>query len=249
MVATLEPCAVEAPRVAYSGMSRAVGLVFLVAGVLAMVTWDAGVAGAAAPVVVIKPSATGGLYPSGQSVTVSVGPNSLFVPHTRVVILECADPGGTVANLPTSISTCDENTVVANSVLVQPDGSFSASNFTLYSLPNASLGEQANAQPVCDETHKCVLFVGENQDDFSQPKIFSTAFAFTSAPSTSPGATGSTASTSTQSSSPPSVAVSVSPSTLAFTGTPGGLEWLVVSGGGLVACGLLGRRLVRRRAR
>jgi hypothetical protein len=233
-------------------MSRAVGLVFLVAGVLAMVTWDAGVAGAAAPVVVITPGATGGLYPSGQSVTVSVGPNSLFVPHTRVVILECADPGGSAANLPTSIATCDENTVVANSVLVQSNGSFSASSFTLYSLPNATLGEQANAQPVCDGTHKCVLFVGENQDDFSQPKIFSAAFAFTSAPSASAGAAASTASTTTQSGSAPSApsaAVSVSSSALAFTGTPGGLEWLVASGGGLVVCGLIGRRLVRRRAR
>ena len=57
------------------------------------------------------------MYQNGQTVSVSVGPNSLFVPQLGVVILECADPGGTVANLPTASIDCDGNTIQGDTVL------------------------------------------------------------------------------------------------------------------------------------
>jgi hypothetical protein len=134
---------------------------------------------------------------SGGSITVSIGANSIFTPHSHVNILECADPGGSSANLPKDITTCDGNSIQGNTVLVAVDGSFSTS-YTVYSLPNALLGEQSNAQPICDQTHQCVLYVGQNQNDFTAPKLFSPAFAV--AASSSGSSTSSTTSPSTTSS-------------------------------------------------
>ena len=139
-----------------------------------------GSAAATTPTVDISPPAQGGNFTSGETVTVSVGPNSLFDPHVRVVILECSDPLGTVANLPTSFSSCDGNTIQGETVIVQPDGSIREQDYPMYAVPNAELGEQANWVPVCSRTMACVLFVGENQNDFSKPKLFSKPFYFSS---------------------------------------------------------------------
>jgi hypothetical protein len=233
-------------------LGTAAGALCLVVGSVAAVALFPGVA-AADPVVTVTPAPSGGAYANGQTVSVSVGPNSLFTPHLRISILECADPGGTTANLPTSFSDCDENTIQADSVLVQPNGSFVEHAFTLYALPNATLGEKSTYTPVCDPTSKCVLYVGQNQDDFSQPKVFSAPFAFTaaaltptSASASSPPSAAPTA-TATAPSAGPSAAVSLSPSTLAFTGGPDGAPWLVALGTGLVGGGILGRRTIRSR--
>ena len=61
------------------------------------------------------------------------------------------------------------------STLVNKDGSFSG-RFTVHSLPNTLLGEPADQAPVCNVTHTCVLFVGEDQTHFNQPKVFSEPF-------------------------------------------------------------------------
>jgi len=126
------------------------------------------------PAVTISPSSSG--YRDGQTVTVSVGPNKYFAPYSRIIIIQCADAGGSTANLPTSSLTCDGNTVSGHSVLVNKDGSFSTPYFVMYSLPNSQLGEEPSNEPVCNATHQCVLFVGENQNDFTQPKVFSEPF-------------------------------------------------------------------------
>ena len=216
-----------------------------------VVAYRPGMAAAATPTVTITPGARSGTFTNGQSVTVSVGPNSLFVAHTRVNIIECADPGGSAANLPTSLSTCDANTVEADTVLVQPDGSFVEHGYTLYALPNEVLGEQSNWQPVCNPTHQCVLYVGEDQNDFTQPKIFSAPFAFTTAATAivvgGTAATTPTTPTTTTTTPAVSTGVSLAPSTLAFTGAPDGALWLAVSGLSLLGAGLVGRRIVRRR--
>jgi hypothetical protein len=231
-------------------LGTAAGALCLVVGSVAAVALFPGVA-AADPVVTVTPAPSGGAYANGQTVSVSVGPNSLFAPHSRISILECSDPGGTTANLPTSFSDCDENTVQADSVLVQSDGSFVEHAFTLYALPNATLGEKSTWTPVCDPTSKCVLYVGENQDDFSQPKVFSAPFAFSTAALTPTSASVATppsaAPTATASGAGPSASVSLSPSTLAFTGGPDGAPWLLALGTGLVGAGILGRRTIRSR--
>jgi hypothetical protein len=194
--------------------------------------------------ITLSPSPGAGGYRSGQDVEVSVGANSLFAPGSRIIIIECADPGGSSANLPTSLSDCDEDTVEADTVLVQANGSFTEHAFTLYSLPNSLLGEGPTWLPVCNQSHQCVLYVGENQDDFTQPKMFSQPFTFT--PAASAGTSAPTASASS-STSTISAGVSLTPSTLAFTGPDPFTAWLAVIGLSLTVSGIVGRRRWRRR--
>jgi hypothetical protein len=234
-----------------------IGVASILAGIVAFII--PATVGAATPSVSMTPS---GPWQSGQPVTVAVGPNSVFTPHSRIVVIECADPGGSTANLPKDDSTCDGNTVQGATVLVQPNGSFTVSGYTLYSLPNAVLGEQPNEQPICNATNQCVLFVGQDQNDFTSPKVFSAPFAIQAASTTATTAapattttvapvsgtstgTSSTASggssTGTQSSS-----ASSQQGTLAFTGPPLVLPFLLVSGGTMLLIGSLGRRWVLR---
>jgi hypothetical protein len=223
---------------------------------------------------------------NGQSVSLSVGPNGFFTPHSHVNILECADPGGKAANLPKDDSTCDGNTIQGMTVLVAADGSFSASGYTVYSLPSVTLGEQSNDQPVCNATNPCVLFVGQDQNNFTSPKVFSAPFTInpatvttTTAPTgtSSPGSTSTSSPGSTSTSSPGTSATSTpattgsttsattpstgsgvdpaaslstagagAPTSLATTGPPAELAWVVGLGSGLVLIGSLGRRRVSR---
>jgi hypothetical protein len=120
---------------------------------------------------------TSGPYHNGQSIKLSVGPNHYFKPYSHVNILECADPGGKKSHLPINADACDGNTIQGDTVLVAADGSFSETGYQLYSLPNRSaLGELADTRPICDSTHDCVLYVGENQLNFTSPKLFSHPF-------------------------------------------------------------------------
>jgi len=224
-------------------MVRTAGV--LAAGAVLLVA-PGGVAAAASATVVLTPAA--GAYRDGQTVTVAVGPNTTFTPHTRIVILECADPGGTAAALPTSFTGCDGNTVQGDTVLVQADGSFVEHAYTMYALPSLALAEKPAWQPACSATLACVLFVGQDQNDFTQPKVFSRPF--TVAPSGAVAAAGPVGGTTTATSAPAaasaSAAVALPPATLAYTGAPPWAPRLVVVGVGLVGMGLLGRRLVRR---
>jgi hypothetical protein len=148
----------------------------LVSLVLLAVTVEVGcvcapAAAVAAPTLHITPN---GPYHNGQIIRVSVGPNRFFKPYSRINILECADPKGKQSNLPKSDFTCDGNTIQGNTVLVRKNGSFTARGYQIFSLPNeATLGELASGQPVCNPKHPCVLYVGENQGDFTWPKEFS----------------------------------------------------------------------------
>jgi hypothetical protein len=174
----------------------------------------------AQPTVVVAPAPSGGLFHNGQMVTVTIGPNSLFTPNSKVNILECADPGGTTDDLPKSVSACDGNTIQGETVLTQSDGSISQSNYPLYALPNHALGEQANWQPVCNATNKCVLYVGENQEDFTQPKVFSAPFAIsTDAQSGTAAAASTTPTTPSVAATSPNTAPTTTP-TSAPTTTP-----------------------------
>jgi hypothetical protein len=129
------------------------------------------------PTAVLTPSSA--TYHSGQTISVSVGPNKYFAPFARIIILQCADPGGTSAHLPINDTTCDGNTVAGHSVLVAKDGSFSTAYQEIFTLPNAQLGETPDGLPVCNRTHACVLYIGQDQTNFTQPKIFSTPFTVT----------------------------------------------------------------------
>jgi len=151
-------------------------------------------ADAAASALTVSPSTD---LHDGESVSVSIGPNSVFRPSSRVNILECADPDGSVANLPKSDSTCDGNTIQGNTILVAANGSASDQDYTIYLLPSPALGEQSNNQPICNQTNPCVLYVGQNQNDFTAPKVFSTPFTIAPAAGDSTTTTAATATAST----------------------------------------------------
>ena len=222
-------------------------------------------AGASASPPPLTISTLSGLH-SGESISVSVGANSYYTPYAAVNIVECADPGGTKANLPTDDSKCDGNTIESNSVLIAANGSFSEPSYTLYSLPNAVLGEEANAQPVCDLTNPCVLYIGQDQNDFTKPKEFSSPFTIapssgTATPTgstTVPGSSNSAATpASTTTTTEPAgsaaddavsltAAPAADPATLPNTGAPADVAWLLACGLMLVFLGSLGRQVALR---
>lgn len=119
----------------------------------------------------------GAPFASGQTIDVTIPANSDLQPGNKVNILECGDPGGTVANLPTDITGCDGKTVQGDTVLVQSNGSVSYDSYSVFALPNGpSLGESSTDAPACNLTNECVLYVGENQNDFTAPHVFSQPF-------------------------------------------------------------------------
>ena len=229
-----------------------------------------GAGAATPPALSLSPN---GNYTAGETIAVDVGPNGYFTPNAGIKIIECADPGGTAGNLPRDDSTCDGNTVQGGSVLVGSDGSFSEPAYTMYLLPSALLSEAGDNVPVCNQTHYCVLYVGQNQNDFTAPKTFSTPFLIAGGPPSTPrptstGTGGSSAASGGSSTTNPAVALAPSataPTTngggghaatsstasgsLANTGPLPLLGWLVLSGLGLMLSGTVGRRMSLRRHR
>lgn len=125
----------------------------------------------------INGSASVGSFSNNEQVTVSIGANKILLPHQKVLMIQCADPGGKASNLPTQyLNSCDSNTLQGDTVIPNSDGSFSYSGYVMNKLPSTELGEVSDALPVCDESHYCVLYVGQDWSDFSKPKVFSAPF-------------------------------------------------------------------------
>jgi len=135
------------------------------------------IAGSSGAVTAPKLRMTKGALHSLQTISISVGPNHLFKPYLHINILECADPGGTKQHLPKSVASCDGNTIQGNTVLIGANGSFKESGYELFTLPNfVELGENPGTKPVCNRKNACVLYIGENQLNFTWPKMFSSPF-------------------------------------------------------------------------
>jgi hypothetical protein len=147
-------------------------------------------------------------FSSGQIIQVSIPANSNLTPGARVNILECADPGGTAENLPTGISSCDGNTVQGDTVLVNSNGSVSYSSYTVYAVPDPSIGDTSTT-PTCNDTNECVLYIGQDQTNFAgAPYYFSQPFFVNPTPGdtgSNPG-DGSSEQTITFTTSPPNPA-------------------------------------------
>ena len=229
---------------------------------LALMGFSPAASAASAPTLTMSPD-PGHPYQSGTSISISVGPNARFTPYSRIEILECAAPKGI---LPVDDTTCDGNTAQYGSVLVGADGRFDLQAYTIYSLPNSALGEQANHAPVCNRSEECVLYVGQDQNNFTQPRMFSPLFTVvpSSTPATTPptpggapgatgttgsgatggtgsGASGSAGSSTTSGSgasgtSAGSGSISRPTGVLAYTGLPG-IPWMVGIGTLLVVVG------------
>jgi Bacterial Ig-like domain (group 1) len=146
---------------------------FLATNAGATVTSGSTISGA---IVTTGTVAAGTPYSSGQSVNISVPANSVFNSTIGVHILECAAPNGVD---PTDPASCDGNTIQGPTVLPAADGSVSFSTaggaYTLYALPDSlSLGERDG--PACNLTNECVLYIGTDQSDFTQPHVWSAPF-------------------------------------------------------------------------
>ena len=237
----------------HSGRSMGIALFVCVAPSIGVVAAEQPAGASAPPSLNVSPQ---GNYHDGQTISIAVAPNGYFTPNERINVIECADPGGLASNLPKDITTCDGNTIQGSTVLVGSDGSLSLTGYTVYLLPSLSLGEQANFEPICNQTNYCVFYVGQNQNDFTAPKVFSAPFliAPSSGSATTSTSTGSSTNSSTtgvpNSSSPAGVSLATSDgstsATLANTGTPVDIGWVFVSGAALLLSGGFGRRLVRR---
>lgn len=105
-----------------------------------------------------------------QVVTVT---GSGFPPNTRIEIMECA---GTVQKPPKDNSTCQGETVdnraetdAKGSFVNEPhDPSGHTFGYQILRLPRPRFARFV----VCDLTHPCGLFVGEDETDFTQPHTF-----------------------------------------------------------------------------
>jgi hypothetical protein len=183
-------------------------------------------------------------FSSGQAIDVSIPANSDLVPGSKVNIEECADPGGSPANLPTNASECDGNTIQGNTVFVNSDGSVLDANYDVYALPDtASLGEPPSAQPVCDLTDLCVLYVGENQGDFTQPHVFSQPFYVGPVSGDSGTPAGDGAVQNITFGAAPSPALDGASYTLSASGGPSGEAVVLSLDGSSSGCTLSGTKL------
>ncbi len=168
-------------------LRRAGALVGAVIALVGAVIVSAGAFGGSAsaqtaPTVTLTPSSG---FQDQQIIEVSVGPNTLFQAGQDIKILECADGAS-------GVNQCDSETLNADSVTAASDGSFDDKKYQIFALPSAALGEPPSSKPVCDATHECELYVGVDQNDFSQPMLFSSAFTIGAATTTTTGATTTT---------------------------------------------------------
>jgi hypothetical protein len=123
--------------------------------------------------------APGTPFSSGQTISIQVPANTLLTPHANVVIVECAAPNGVLPTLP---SECDTGTVQGSSIIPATDGHFTYNQYQIFALPDATtLFETPTHTPVCSNTAatECVLYVGNNYNDFTAPHFFSEAFKIT----------------------------------------------------------------------
>jgi Putative Ig domain len=174
-------------------------------------------------------------FSSGQTIEVTVPANSVFAANAKVNILECSDPGGLPANNPNGPNDCDGNTIQGDTVTAASNGSITYDNYTVYALPDAtSLDEPSTSTPVCNLTNACVLYIGENQNDFSQPYVLSQPFwvATTSDDGGENPGDGSAPSTPTISTTPQPTSGTAGSTTLNDQVTISGLGQPVTSGSG-----------------
>lgn len=123
----------------------------------------------------------GAPFSSGQQINIVVPASSVFSPTANLNIEECAAPNGVIPTLP---SACDGNTIQGPSLKTNSDGSINFqtethSLYTIYALPDVQqLGESPGGNPACGDTAatECILYIGQDQNDFTQPHVWSQPF-------------------------------------------------------------------------
>jgi hypothetical protein len=128
---------------------------------------------AAQPIGTVTP----GPFSSGQTISVSVPANTAFAGQTTtgINILMCAAPNGV---LPTNSTQCDGNTIQGDTIFPNADGSFTYNNYQVFALPDSHTLGEGSSGITCGNTvaTECVLYIGQNQLDFTQPHLWSQPF-------------------------------------------------------------------------
>ena len=137
-----------------------------------------------------------GPYTSGQSIAITGAANSTLSnanlvangvpgqttgdPTGSFYFEECTDPGGLVANLPTTSSGCEAATDDFTSVQKSSDGSFDDPSYTVYDLPDLATLGPPTMVGTCDVApNTCVIGIfAENPGTtgFNYPRLFSAPF-------------------------------------------------------------------------
>ncbi|MHB8681849.1 MAG: Ig-like domain repeat protein [Acidimicrobiales bacterium] len=143
---------------------------------------------ATAPTITLTPAPSTTVangYADQATIEISAPANSFFPGGQAADIFECADPGGTTANLPKDNSACDvAGTNDPNNPFFAANGSLDEKNFTVYELPNGALGEGPNELACGTAQTPCVIFVGTDPNDFTVNHAFSPPFVFNGPPKT-----------------------------------------------------------------
>ena len=138
-----------------------------------------------------NPVTAGTPYSSGQSINVEVGANSTlslsnlesygFAGEPKITFLECSDYGGLAANLPTKLEgECDTDTGLSLTN-EQSNGAMTLDDYEIFALPDGpTFNEPSDSTPVCGTApNYCVIGIFSNQEDFSDPMLFSAPFQVT----------------------------------------------------------------------
>jgi hypothetical protein len=128
-------------------------------------------------------SVTPGPFSSGQGIDVVVPANTIFSSTQNILIVECSAPNGVIPALP---SACNGDTINGNSVEPNTDGSIdyqaeTSSPYQVFATPDANIGDTSTS-PKCGNTPatECILYIGNNQNDFTAPHVWSQPFFITS---------------------------------------------------------------------
>ena len=128
----------------------------------------------ASPLVTLVTDAPNGPFSSGQYIDVTVAQNGILDPGRHIYIRECEAPNG---QPPTTPNLCDIRTTQFEKVKVGSHGTVSDQDYPIYALPDTTvLKEQWKQKPLCDLTHPCILFVGQDRRDFDRPHVWSLPF-------------------------------------------------------------------------
>src|SRR5580704_12406610 len=147
-----------------------------------------------------SPFTAGIPFSSGQHVNLVIPANSAFAAPDNtnsVNVVECAAPNGVV---PMQTAACDNNTIQGGSITPNSDGSFTYTGYPAYALPDSVTLLEGSGGPNCGQTAatECILYIGNNQLDFTQPHLWSAPFFI--------GPDGNDAGTNPGDGSPPAVA-------------------------------------------
>lgn len=119
-------------------------------------------------------------FSSGQTITVKVTAAAVVAAGMTnghsIAIEECAAPGGVDPASPAAVGACDGNTHQSPTVTASTTNGITLTGYPVFALPDLNLAELSDGAPVCDLTHLCVLYIGQDQNSASAPHIYSQAF-------------------------------------------------------------------------